>query len=182
MAARSKARRRALDILFEADLRGTDPLDSLAAMQDRRAAEGSELSPYTSELVTGVAEQSSQIEDTIGRYAIGWTLSRMPVVDRNVLRIGVWELLFNPQIDDGVAISEAKKLVAELSTDQSPDFVQGVLGRVASMRDTEQAAIEEPIVIEPVVVRYPSAEAPIVDPATEDSDDADRWPREASDD
>jgi transcription antitermination protein NusB len=133
--ARSKARKRALDILFEAELRGTPVLELLA----ERITLGSPPVPcYAAELVRGVAVHSARIDELISQYAEGWTLDRMPAVDRNVLRIGIYELLWAPDVPDGVAISEAVLLVRDLSTDASPAFVNGLLARVAELKPTLQ--------------------------------------------
>jgi transcription antitermination protein NusB len=131
MPARSKARKRALDILFEAELRGVPVLDVLA----ERTAPGSSppVSAYAAELVRGVTAHAAPIDEVIAAYAEGWTLDRMPAVDRNVLRIGVYELLWGPDVPDGVAISEAVLLAGDLSTDASPAFVNGLLARIAGL-------------------------------------------------
>lgn len=132
MAARSKARKRALDILFSSELRSEKPLDAL----DRVRAEGEgDLNPYTGELVEGVAEHLERIDRVLGQYAQGWSLERMPAVDRNVLRLGVYEILFADDVPPAVAVSEALALVRDLSTDDSPTFVNGVLGAVVRDRD-----------------------------------------------
>jgi transcription antitermination protein NusB len=131
MPARSKARKRALDILFEAELRGVPVLDLL----DERVAQASPpVSAYAADLVRGVAAHSARIDELIAAYAEGWTLDRMPTVDRNVLRIGVYELFWAPDVPDGVAISEAVALAADLSTDASPAFVNGLLARLAGLK------------------------------------------------
>jgi len=129
--ARSKARKRALDILFEAEQRDSPVLDLL----DERIALGSPpVSDYAADLVRGVAGHAARIDDLISRYAEGWTLDRMPAVDRNVLRIGVYELLWAADVPDGVAISEAVLLARDLSTDASPAFVNGLLARLLELR------------------------------------------------
>ena len=131
--ARSKARKRALDILFEAELRGMPVLDLLA----ERITMGSPPVPaYAADLVRGVAVHSARIDELIAEYAEGWTLGRMPAVDRNVLRIGIYELLWAPDVPDGVAISEAVLLARELSTDASPAFVNGLLGSIQELKPT----------------------------------------------
>ena len=133
--ARSKARKRALDILFEAELRGTPVLDLLA----ERITLGSPPVPaYAADLVRGVAVHSARIDELISAYAEGWTLDRMPAVDRNVLRIGVYELLWAQDVPDAVAINEAVLLVQDLSTDASPAFVNGLLARIAELKPSLQ--------------------------------------------
>ena len=133
--ARSKARKRALDILFEAEQRGTGVLDLLA----ERITLGSPPVPgYAADLVRGVTVHTARIDELISQYAEGWTLDRMPAVDRNVLRIGVYELLWADDVPDGVAISEAVLLAQDLSTDASPAFVNGLLARIAKLKPSLQ--------------------------------------------
>jgi transcription antitermination protein NusB len=133
--ARSKARKRALDILFEAELRGTPVLDLLT---ERTELASPPVSAYAADLVRGVTEHAPRIDELLAQYAQGWTLDRMPAVDRNVLRIGVFELLWAPDIPDGVAISEAVLLAQDLSTDASPAFVNGLLARIAELKPSLQ--------------------------------------------
>jgi N utilization substance protein B len=133
MGARSKARKRALDLLYAADLRGEPATDTL----DRTVEEGSgPTNDYTVTLVRGVVEHQARIDQVLSRYSEGWTLDRMPAVDRNVLRIGLWELLYADDVPDEVAISEAMALVRELSTDESPPFVNGILGNIQRNKAT----------------------------------------------
>ncbi len=125
MPARTKARKRALDILFASELRGEDPVEAL-----ERAVEAGEgpTNEYTSFLVRGVGEHRARIDELLSTYSQSWSLERMPAVDRNVLRLGLFELLYVEDVPDPVALSEAIGLVQELSTDESPQFVNGVLG------------------------------------------------------
>jgi N utilization substance protein B len=127
MAARSKARKRALDILFECDARDTMPLDLL---DERIKLADPPVNEYTAVLVRGVSEHIGRIDSLLEKYSQGWTLDRMPAVDRNALRIGVFEVLYVDDVPDAVAVSEALELVRDLSTDESPSFVNGVLGSV----------------------------------------------------
>jgi N utilization substance protein B len=131
MGARSKARKRAVDILFESDLRGLDPVTLLA---ERVGAPGlPPVSDYTVSLVQGVAAHRDDIDRMLAEHARGWAVERMPAVDRAVLRLGVFELLFSDEVDDAVAIDEAIELARSLSTDDSPRFVNGVLGAIATL-------------------------------------------------
>jgi len=131
MAARSKARKRALDLLYASELRGESPVEAL----DRAIAEGEgPTNDYTAVLVRGVEERRARIDEVLTSFSEGWTLQRMPAVDRNVLRLGVWELLYADDVPHAVAISEAMALVADLSTDESPQFVNGVLAAVERNR------------------------------------------------
>jgi N utilization substance protein B len=127
MAARSKARKRALDLLFASELRREKPVDAL----ERAIAEGEgPTNDYTAVLVRGVVEHQARIDELLSTYSEGWTLDRMPAVDRNVLRLGVYELLYADDVPDAVAVSEAMALVRDLSTDESPAFVNGILGNI----------------------------------------------------
>ena len=127
-SARHKARKHALDLLFECDLRGTDPV---ATLEERAAGEVT-VRELTSVIVRGVAENVRQIDATVSEHlADGWTLSRMPVVDRAILRIGIWEILYNDAVPHAVAIDEAVEAAKILSTDDSAGFVNGLLGRIA---------------------------------------------------
>ena len=135
MAARSKARKRALDLLFEADQRS---LNVSALLADRQNNPGDQrpLNPYTVEIVEGVVVHWAEIDELLTTYSHGWTLPRMPGVDRSILRLGAWEVVWNDQVPDGVAISEAVELARTLSTDDSPSFVNGLLARLAEVKPT----------------------------------------------
>jgi transcription antitermination protein NusB len=133
MAARTKARKRALDILYAADLRSDDPVTALDAAIE--AGEGP-TNPYTAVLVRGVGEHRARIDELLAEYSQGWSLTRMPAVDRNVLRLGVLELLWVDDVPDAVAVDEAVGLVKSLSTDESPGFVNGILGAIMRAKDT----------------------------------------------
>lgn len=133
MGARSKARKRALDVLFAAELRGTSAEVVLAELE-RDATASSPVSPYAVTIVQGVVAHRHEIDDLIDTYAEGWTRDRMPAVDRNAIRIGIFELLWVDDVPDAVAIDEAVALARDLSTDDSPRFVNGILGRVSAMK------------------------------------------------
>ena len=136
MTARTKARKRALDILFEAEMQG---VDVAVALGRRLAMADPPLNEYTVSLVEGVIAHRERIDELLSTYAVGWTLNRMPAVDRNVLRIGVYEILYRDDVPDAVAISEAVNLVRDLSTDESPAFVNGLLGRIAEIKPSLSA-------------------------------------------
>ncbi len=144
MPARSKARKRALDILFEAEIRGEPVLDLLAERSaEERSPDGTgppPVSGYAADLVRGVQAHRDRIDELLSEHSQGWTLDRMPAVDRNILRIGVYELLWAPGVPDGVAISEAVLLARELSTDDSPAFVNGLLARLLELKPELEAA------------------------------------------
>jgi N utilization substance protein B len=133
VGARTKARKRALDILFEAELRGAPVADTLA---DRLAAGDPPVGEYAVELVEGVVDHREQIDGLLTRFAEGWTLARMPAVDRNILRVGAYEVLFADDVPDQVAVSEAVGLARDLSTDDSAPFVNGVLAAMARSKPT----------------------------------------------
>jgi N utilization substance protein B len=129
MGARHKARKRALDILFEADQR-SQPVDTVLA--NRVARGDGPANEYTSVLVAGVIEHQDEIDALIEEHAVDWPLERMPAVDRSLLRLATFELRWSNEVSPAVAIDEAVELAKELSTDDSPTFVNGVLGRIAS--------------------------------------------------
>nr|MDT0656442.1 transcription antitermination factor NusB [Micromonospora sp. DSM 115978] len=131
MPARRKARKRALDVLYEADLRDLPPAEVLTGYLRRLDQPRPDHLDYAIGLVEGVAGNLDRIDELIGSYAEGWTLDRMPVVDRNLARIAVYELLYLDEIDDAVAITEAVELARQMSTDDSPRFLNGILGRIA---------------------------------------------------
>ena len=133
MAARSKARKRALDILFAAELRG---LPAVQLLSEQQSLGEQPVPEYAAELVRGVVAHRSQIDTLISENAVAWTLDRMPAVDRNVLRLGVYELLWADDVPDGVAISEAVLLAQDLSTDASPAFVNGLLAKIKDLKPT----------------------------------------------
>jgi N utilization substance protein B len=131
VAARSKARKRALDVLFEADQRGVDPAAVLAERIERAEPP---VAPYTVEIVEGVLAHRERIDELLGTYAQGWTVPRMPGVDRALLRMSAWELLYNDAVPDAVVIDEAVELARSLSTDESPAFVNGLLARLLAIK------------------------------------------------
>jgi len=135
VAARTKARKRALDLLFEAEQRGVNAADLL---RERLAAPVTEapLSEFTADLVMGVVEHWNLLDELIATYAQGWTLKRMPAVDRAILRLGAFEVLYSTDVPEPVAISEWVGLATELSTDDSPRFVNGLLARLAEVKPT----------------------------------------------
>jgi transcription antitermination protein NusB len=133
VGARRKARKRALDVLFEADQRQRDPVGLLA---ERMSDAGPPVPEYAVAIVEGVQSHRERIDELITTYAQGWSLERMPAVDRTVLRMGAWELLYNEGVPDAVAIDEAVELARSLSTDESPTFVNGLLARLLEIKPT----------------------------------------------
>jgi N utilization substance protein B len=131
VGARSKARKRALDVLFEADQRG---LNVMEALEIRMAEPGVEtaLPEYAAQIVRGVAQHWHEIDSAMAAHSEGWVVSRMPAVDRAALRIAVWEILFNDEVAPAIAIDQAVDLVTDLSTEESPGFVNGLLGAIAA--------------------------------------------------
>src|ERR1700755_249058 len=139
---RHQARKRAVDVLFEADARGLTPVEvadartALAAQQ----ADVAPLNPYTVTVARGVTEHRAHIDDLISSHLQGWTLDRLPAVDRAILRVAVWELLYADDVPEPVAVDEAVQLAKELSTDDSPGFINGVLGHVMLVTRQVRAA------------------------------------------
>ena len=137
MSARGKARKQALDLLYETDIRGTNLLETLVARDI--PADGPDARPireYTRELVIGVSDNRRKIDELITTYAQGWDMDRLPAVDRNILRLGIYEILWSTSVPTSVAIDEALDLAKELSSDDSSKYIHGVLGRIASIKDT----------------------------------------------
>jgi len=136
VSARSKARKQTLDILYEADIRGTLPLDILAVRDvTEESPDARPIRDYTRELITGVTDNRRKIDELIATYAQGWDMDRLPAVDRNIMRLALFEILWSPSLDDAVAIDEALSLAKELSTDESSGYIHGVLARIASLKD-----------------------------------------------
>ena len=137
MSARSKARKQALDLLYETDIRGTNLMETLEVRDI--PAEGPDARPireYTRELINGVSDNRRKIDELITTYAQGWDMDRLPAVDRNILRLGIYEILWSTTVPTSVAIDEALDLARELSSDDSSKYIHGVLGRIASIKDT----------------------------------------------
>jgi transcription antitermination protein NusB len=145
MAARGRhqARKRAVDLLFEAEARGLSPaevVDVRTALADANP-DVSAPYPYTAAAARGVSEHAAHIDDLISSHLQGWTLDRLPAVDRAILRVAVWELLYADDVPEPVAVDEAVQLAKELSTDDSPGFVNGVLGHVMLVTPQVRAAV-----------------------------------------
>ena len=133
MNSRTKARLRALEVLFEADQRNEDYIEVL---RRRRLYTVAQISTYSEEIVRGVRDHDEEIREFIETYARDWSFDRMPAVDRAVLRLGAWELLYNDEVPDAVAISEAVGLARVLSTNESPKFVNGLLDKLRQVKPT----------------------------------------------
>lgn len=137
MSARSKARKQALDLLYESDIRSSDLL-ALLALRDIED-EGPDARPireYTKLLIEGIHTHKRKIDELITTYAQGWDMDRLPTVDRNILRLGIYEILWTPELDDAIVIDEALTLAKDLSTDDSAGYIHGVLGRIASIKSS----------------------------------------------
>ena len=137
MSARSKARKQALDILYESDIRSSDPV----AILDSRdvTEEGPDARPirdFTRELIAGVSTNKRKIDELIATYAQGWDMDRLAAVDRNILRLGIFEIIWSDELADGIAIDEAITLAKDLSTDDSATFIHGLLGKISSIKDS----------------------------------------------
>lgn len=133
MSARSRARRRALEILFESEQREMPEAELLELRSDDPDYP---MKPYAVQIVDGVVDHRAEIDELITTYAQGWALGRMPAVDRALLRIGIWEMLHNDEVDDPVVISEVVELASTFSTDDSPKFINALLDRIRSIRPT----------------------------------------------
>lgn len=138
MSARTKARKRALDLLYGADLRSGPISEAIATEAVRAESEPSRTASweYARTIASGVEEHQAEIDELIETYAQGWSINRMPALDRAIVRIGIWELVFNPEVPDGVAISEAVDAARTYSTQDSAGFVNGLLGRIAQSTAT----------------------------------------------
>ena len=139
VGARSKARKRAVDVLYAAELRGEDPVSLLADRMD--TMETPPPNDYAAVLVEGVVAHRPRIDELLTEHSEGWSLSRMPAVDLAILRLGLYELLWADDVPDPVAIDEAVQLAKSLSTDDSPRFVNGVLGRIGTIADRLRATL-----------------------------------------
>jgi len=133
IGSRGRARRRALEILFEAEQRNTTPLE---ALQRRREYTDQTINPYTAAIIDGVITHREQIDELLAQYAYGWTMERMLAMDKSILRLGAWELLFNDEMPDAAAVDEAVNMAREYSNDDSPGYVNGVLGRLQELKPT----------------------------------------------
>jgi N utilization substance protein B len=137
VSARSKARKHSLDLLYESDIRGSAPLELLNLRDiDDDGPDARPIREYTKALIIGVTEHRRKIDELITTYAKGWDMDRLPAVDRNILRLAIYEILWESQLDDAIAIDEALTLAKELSTDESAGYIHGVLGRITSIKST----------------------------------------------
>lgn len=137
MSARSKARKQALDLLYEADIRGGSALEILQSRDILE--EGPDARPirdFTKELISGIADNTRKIDELITTYAQGWDMDRLPAVDRNILRLAIYEIIWSSDLADGIAIDEALTLAKELSTDESAGYIHGVLGKISSIKES----------------------------------------------
>ncbi len=130
MSARRKARKRALDFLYEADIRSASAIELLGSREESELSERD----YVMELLVGVETNKVKIDELITTYAQGWDMDRMPAIDRNILRIALFEILFKSDLDDQIAASEAVEIATELSTDDSAKYINGVLGRIIILK------------------------------------------------
>ncbi len=137
MSARSKARKQALDILYESDIRNSD---AVATLESREVVEeGPDARPirdFTRELIAGVTANKRKIDELIATYAQGWDMDRLAAVDRNILRLGIYEIIWSDELADGIAIDEAITLAKDLSTDDSATFIHGLLGKISSIKES----------------------------------------------
>ena len=137
MSARSKARKQTLDLLYEADIRGTAAIDILAARVDNATdPDARPIREFTRELISGISAQKRKIDELISTYAQGWDMDRLPTVDRNILRLAIYELVWTPDLAEGIVINEALDLAKVLSTDESATYIHGVLGKISLIKES----------------------------------------------
>jgi N utilization substance protein B len=137
VSARSKARKHALDILYESDIRGATPESILENREiPEEGPDARPLREFTKELVLGVVANKRKIDELITTYAQGWDMDRLAAVDRNILRLGIFEIIWSDDLEDGIAIDEAITLASDLSTDESSTFIHGLLGKISSIKDS----------------------------------------------
>ena len=137
MSARSKARKQTLDLLYEADIRGTAAIDILVARVDNATdPDARPIREFTRELVSGISAQKRKIDELISTYAQGWDMDRLPTVDRNILRLAIYELVWTPDLAEGIVINEALDLAKVLSTDESATYIHGVLGKISLIKES----------------------------------------------
>ena len=137
MSARSKARKQTLDLLYEADIRGTAAIDILASRSDDNSdVDARPIREFTRDLIAGISAQKRKIDELISTYAQGWDMDRLPTVDRNILRLAIYELIWTPDLPEGVVINEALELAKQLSTDESASYIHGVLGKISMIRES----------------------------------------------
>ena len=137
MSARSKARKQTLDLLYEADIRGASAADLLTTRDI--VEEGPDARPirdFTRELISGITANKRKIDELITTYAQGWDMDRLPAVDRNILRLGIYEIVWTPDLAEGIAIDEALNLAKELSTEESAGYIHGVLGKISQIKES----------------------------------------------
>ena len=137
MSARSKARKQTLDLLYESDIRSSDLLVLLASRDiEEEGPDARPIRDYTKSLIEGIHAHRRKIDELITTYAQGWDMDRLPTVDRNILRLGIYEILWSPELDDAIVIDEALILAKDLSTDDSASYIHGVLGRITSIKSS----------------------------------------------
>jgi N utilization substance protein B len=136
VSARSKSRKRAVDAVFAADIRKISPLQLLSEVEELAADRQNQepIFDYARQIVTGVVEHHEEIDDLLETYSQGWALDRMPTLDRAILRVAVWEILYNSDVPDAVAVNEAVELAKELSTDDSGSFINGLLTKISGTK------------------------------------------------
>lgn len=135
---RTRERARAVDVLYEArvrDLDNPEGIFSLAQLRQDESTAQTTLPPYAVEILEGVADHLERIDAALSTYSQAWPLHRMPEVDLAIMRVATWEILFNPEVDGAVAITAAMQIAEERSTDESPRFINGLLGAINDMRD-----------------------------------------------
>lgn len=137
MSARSKARKQTLDLLYEADIRGVSAADLLAnRVATEEGPEARPIREFTRDLIAGITANKRKIDELIATYAQGWDMDRLPAVDRNILRLGIYEIVWTPELSESIAIDEALTLAKELSTEESSGYIHGVLGKISQIKES----------------------------------------------
>ena len=137
MSARSKARKQTLDLLYEADIRGVSAADLLAnRVVTEEGPQDRPIRDFTRDLIAGITANKRKIDELIATYAQGWDMDRLPAVDRNILRLGIYEIVWTPELSESIVIDEALTLAKELSTEESSGYIHGVLGKISQIRES----------------------------------------------
>ena len=136
MSARTKSRKRAVDAVFAADIRGKSPLELLDDTLEQNSERQNQdvIFAYAKYIVEGVIKHKDEIDAYLEAYSQGWTLDRMPTLDRAIMRVATWEIVYNDDVPDSVAVNEAVEIAKEYSTDDSPAFINGLLNKIASTK------------------------------------------------
>jgi len=136
LSSRTKSRKRAVDAVFAADIRGKSPVELLEDTLEQNAERQNQdvIFAYAKQIVDGIVSHKDEIDAYLEAYSQGWTIDRMPTLDRAIMRVATWEIVYNDDVPDSVAVNEAVELAKEYSTDDSPAFINGLLNKIASTK------------------------------------------------